>query len=58
MPKEDEILNELKKIRLLLETKPATTPDAPQPSDGKTIKYDILKAVFLFSELLQPYAVY
>ena len=39
MSKEDEVLEELKKIRLLLEPKPAP-PVALIPSDEKTIEYD------------------
>lgn len=45
MSKEDEMLNELKKIRFLLEANPATITDAPQPSDEKTIKYDFQSSI-------------
>ena len=44
MTKEDEMLDELKKIRQLLEPKPVP-PVAPKPSDEKTIEYDYQSSI-------------
>ena len=44
MSKEDEVLDELKKIRLLLEPNPAPSV-APKPSDEKTIEYDYQSSI-------------